>query len=72
MHEIGSENGHEEVHTSLNDKNKTSNDATMNGNGENGAREDEEDEDPNQLKLAEENIQIALKKFFEVREERNL
>lgn len=44
----------------------------MNGNGENGAREDEEDEDPNQLKLAEENIQIALKKFFEVREERNL
>ena len=36
------------------------------------AREDEEEEDPNKLKLAEENIQIALKKFLAVREERNV
>ena len=36
------------------------------------AREDEEEEDPNKLKLAEENIQMALKKFLAVREERNV
>ena len=62
----------DENHTSLNNKNQTSNDATMNGAADGGAREEEEEEDPNKLKLAEENISIALKKFLEVREERNL
>ena len=72
LNEINSEGDQQEIQNSLNDRNRTSNDATLNGNGEGMQREDEEEEDPNKLKLAEENIQMALKKFLAVREERNV
>ena len=56
------------------EKNKTSGDATMNGNQDGTAKDNEEEEeyDPNRLKLAEENITIALKQFLRTREERNV
>ena len=72
LNEINSDGDQQEIQNSLNHQNRTSNDATLNGNGEGLAREDEEEEDPNKLKLAEENIQMALKKFLAVREERNV
>ena len=72
LNEINSDGDQQEIQNSLNHQNRTSNDATLNGNGEGMAREDEEEEDPNKLKLAEENIQMALKKFLAVREERNV
>ena len=71
--EVNSEaGGNEEAHTSLNERNRTSNEATMNGNPEAQPKEEDEEVDPNRLQLAEELITLALKRFYEARQRRNL
>jgi len=60
LQENNSEVGQDEAHTSLNEKNKTSNEATMNGNADGAQNDEEEEHDPHRLSLAEENITVAL------------
>ena len=60
------------VPASTNDPKKTSNEATLNGNGENQASREEEEVDENALKLDAELLTQALKEFHQARDDRDL
>lgn len=44
----------------------------MNGNADGAQNDEEEEHDPHRLSLAEENITVALQRFYKKREDRNI
>jgi len=56
----------------INDQKKTSNEATLNGNGDGQASHEEEEIDENKLRLDTELVTSALKEFYKAREHRDL
>ena len=72
LEEIDNGGGPEANPNSMNDPRKTSNEATINGNGENQASHEEEEIDENKLRLDAELLTGALKEFHQAREDRDL